>query len=220
MHKIPQTAPTDFPRAEQINHNLEKHGDVRNDKYFWLRERENPKVIKYLNDENAYTDRALAPVRDLEKTLFEEMKRRTKEDDSSAPYKKGDYYYYTRFEKDQQYPIYARKHGSLTAAEEILLNVNILAKDKSYCQVGAMALSPNQEILAYAVDFTGRRFYDIYFKNLKTEKLDAHVIEKTAGDLVWAADNQTLFYVQQNAETLRSDKVFRFDLKTNKKEQN
>lgn len=219
MHKIPQIAPTDFPKAEQINHNLEKHGDVRNDKYFWLRERENPKVIKYLNDENAYTDRALTPVRDLEKTLFEEMKRRTKQDDSSAPYKKGDYYYYTRFEKDQQYPIYARKHGSLTAAEEILLNVNILAKDKSYCQVGALTLSPNQEILAYAVDFTGRRFYDIYFKNLKTGKLDAHVIEKTAGDLVWAADNQTLFYVQQNAETLRSDKVFRFDLKTNKKEQ-
>ena len=113
MHKIPNTAPLDFPRAKQTNHRLEKHGDVRNDKYFWFKDRENPEVIKYLNDENAYTDRALAPVRDLEKTLFGEMKRRTQEDESSVPYKKGDYYYYSRFQIDQQYPIYARKKESL-----------------------------------------------------------------------------------------------------------
>jgi oligopeptidase B len=219
MHKIPNTAPSDFPQAEQVNHKLEKHGDIRNDKYFWLRERENPKVIQYLNDENAYTDKALAPARDLEQALFEEMKRRTKEDESSTPYKKGDFYYYSRFEKDQQYPIYARKKGSLTASEEILLNVNELAKDKSYCEVGGLRLSPNQEIMAYGVDFTGRRFYDIHFKNLKTGKTYSHTIDKTTGNMVWAADNQTIFFTQQNAETLRSDKVFRYDFNSHKSEQ-
>ncbi|MBC7754761.1 MAG: oligopeptidase B, partial [Moraxellaceae bacterium] len=154
MHKIPHTAPLDFPRAKQIDHHLEKHGDVRNDKYFWLKDREKPEVIQYLTEENAYTNRALAPVRDLEQTIFEEMKRRTKEDEASVPYKKGDYYYYSRFEKDQQYPIYARKKESLTANEDIFLNVNDLARGKSYCQVGAIAISPNQEIIAYTVDFT------------------------------------------------------------------
>lgn len=219
MHKIPQTAPNDFPKATQVDHKLEKHGDVRNDKYFWLREREDAKVIQYLNDENAYTDRALAPVRNLEQTLFEEMKRRTKEDDSSTPYKKGDYYYYSRFEKDQQYPIYARKKGTLNATEEILLNVNDLAKGKSYCEVGGLRLSPNQEIMAYGVDFTGRRFYDIHFKNLKTGKAYSNTIDKTTGNMVWAADNQTIFFTQQNAETLRSDKVFRYDFNSHKSEQ-
>lgn len=219
MHKSPLTAPSDYPKATQVDHKMEKHGDVRNDKYFWLRERENPKVIQYLNDENAYTDRALTPVRGLEQTLFEEMKRRTKEDDSSAPYKKGDYYYYSRYEKDQQYPIYARKKGSLTAAEEILLNVNELAKDKSYCEVGGLKLSPNQEIMAYAVDFTGRRFYDVHFKNLKTGKTYSHTIDKTTGNLVWAADNQTIFFTKQDPETLRSDKVFRYDFNSHKSEQ-
>ena len=216
MHKIPHTAALDFPRAKQIDHHLEKHGDVRNDKYFWLKDREKPEVIQYLTEENAYTNRALAPVRDLEQTIFEEMKRRTKEDEASVPYKKGDYYYYSRFEKDQQYPIYARKKESLTANEDIFLNVNDLARGKSYCQVGAIAISPNQEIIAYTVDFTGRRFYDVYFKNLKTGKTESYTIDKTAGGIVWAADNQTLFYSQQNADTLRSDKIFRYDLKTNK----
>ncbi|MBC7457390.1 MAG: oligopeptidase B, partial [Bdellovibrionaceae bacterium] len=219
MHKIPQTAPSDFPQAERMNHQLEKHGDARNDKYFWLRERENPKVIQYLNDENAYTDRALAPVRDLEQTLFQEMKLRTKEDESSTPYKKGDYFYYNRFEKDQQYPIYARKKDSLAGTEEILLNVNELAQGKSYCEVGGIRLSPNQEIMAYGVDFTGRRFYDIHFKNLKTGKTYSHTIDKTTGNMVWAADNQTIFFTQQNAKTLRSDKVFRYDFKSHKSEQ-
>ncbi len=219
MHKSPSIAPSDYPKASQIDHKMEKHGDVRNDKYFWLRERENPKVIQYLNDENAYTDRALAPVRGLEQTLFNEMKRRTKEDDSSTPYKKGDFYYYSRYEKDQQYPIYARKKGSLTATEEILLNVNELAKDKSYCEVGGLKLSPNQEIMAYGVDFTGRRFYDVHFKNLKTGKTYSHTIDKTTGNLVWAADNQTIFFTKQDPETLRSDKVFRYDFNSHKSEQ-
>ena len=212
MHKIKTLVPTDYPRAEQIPHELTKHGDVRNDKYFWLRKRENPKVIKYLNEENGYTAKALAPAHELEQKVFEEMKLRTKEDESTAPYKKGDYYYYSRFEKDQQYPIYARKKNSLSSAEEILLNVNDLAKGKSFCQVSSMAISPNQEILAFGVDFTGRRFYDIYFKNLRTGKTDSHSVDKTAGGIVWAADNQTLFYSHQDTETLRSDKIFRYDL--------
>lgn len=212
MHK----APADFPQAEQINHNLEKHGDVRNDKYFWLKDRENAKVISYLTAENSYTEKAMARVRDLENTIFEEMKKRTKEDDSSVPYKKGAFYYYSRFEKDQQYPVYARKKDSLNSSEEILLNVNEMAAGKSYCQVTGPIMSPNQEMMAYAVDYTGRRFYDIHFKNLKTGKILSANILKTTGNVVWAADNQTLFYTLQNPKTLRSEKIFRYDLKSNK----
>lgn len=212
MHK----APADFPRAEQIPHTLEKHGDVRTDKYFWLKDRENAKVIDYLKSENAYTDRAMTPVRELEKQIFEEMKGRTKEDDSSVPYKKGPYYYYARYEKGQQYPIYGRKKQDLNHPEELLLNVNKLAEGKTYCQVSGLNMSPNHEIMAYAVDFTGRRFFDIHFKNLKTGKMYSHKIEKTTGNLVWAADNQTIFYAHQNPDTLRSEKIMRFDLNSGK----
>ncbi len=214
MHK----PSTDFPRAEQVPHRFEKHGDVRIDKYYWLKNREDQKVISYLKAENAYTDQALAPVRSLESTVFEEMKRRTKEDDSSVPYKKGNFYYYSRFEIGQQYPIMARKTASLTAHEELLLNVNDLAKGQSYCHVSGPNMSPNQEIMAYAADFVGRRIYDIYFKDLKSGKILPQKIEKTTGNVVWAADNLTLFYTQQNPETLRSEKVFRYNLKTNTSE--
>lgn len=215
MHKVPANA----PKAEQIPHTLNKFGDNRVDKYFWLKDRENAKVIDYLKAENAYTDEAMAPVRDLENKIFAEMKGRTKEDDASVPVKKKNYYYYSRFEKGQQYPIYARKKDSLSAPEEIILNVNEVAKGHPFCETSGPVLSPNQEIMAYGADFVGRRFYTIYFKNLKTGQLLEQKIENVRPNLAWAADNETLFYTQQHPETLRTDRVFRYSLKTRKSEQ-
>ncbi len=212
MHK----APADFPMAEQRPQRLEKHGDIREDKYFWLKNREDQKVIAYLNAENKYTEEALAPVKDLEKKIFEELKNRTKEDEASVPVKKGDYFYYSRFEKGQQYPIFARRHHALTSPEEILLNVNEIAKGHTFCDSTGPVMSPDQNLMAYAADFVGRLFYTIYFKNLKTGQILEQKIENARPNLVWAADNQTLFYTHQHPETLRSEKVFRYDLKTRK----
>ena len=202
----------------QIDYKLEKHGDVRIDKYFWLKDRENPKVIQYLNEENSYTEKNLKPVADLEEKIFTEMKNRVKEDDSTAPYRQGDYFYYTRFETNKQYPIYARKKNSLDNQEEVILNVNTLAEGKKFTSVSSLHISPNQNILAYAIDNTGRRFYDIHFIDLKTGKEFSKPILKTSGDFEWATDNQTVFYVEQNKETLRSEKIFRHNIKNHKSE--
>ncbi|MNJ99752.1 Protease 2 [compost metagenome] len=211
MHKYPQN----FPHAEKKPHTLSIHGDNRTDNYFWLRDRENKDVISYLNAENAYTDEVMAPVQPLEKTIFDEMKSRLKEDDSSVPYKRGEFYYYSRVEAGKQYPIYARKKG-LNGAEEVLLNVNEMAKGYSFFDCSGPNMSNNQEWMAYAVDTVGRRFYTIYFKNLKTGELLKNKIENVTGNLEWAEDHKTVFYAQQNPETLRSEKVFRYNIETQK----
>lgn len=210
MHNI------DAPRAEKIAHVHSKHNHNRSDDYFWMRDRNDPKVIAHLTAENTYTEKAMAPVRQLEENIFQEMKGRTKEDESTYPYKYKDYYYYSRFEKGQQYPIYARKHGSLDAPEEILLNVNEVAIGHDFCQTTSPMISPNQQIMAYGVDFVGRRFFTLYFKDLKTGKLFESKIENVTGNMVWSSDSQHVTFSQQNQETLRSEKILRHDLKSKK----
>lgn len=200
------------PQAARIPHKLQAHGDNRVDEYFWLNKRDNPEVIRYLNAENAYLEATLKHTETLQKTLYQEMKARIKEDDSSAPYRHGNYYYYTRFEKNKEYPIYCRKKGSLDAAEEILLDANQLAKGHSYFQVGGLELSPNHQMLAYAVDTQGRRIYTIHFKDLTTGKTLTDRITEVTPDMAWANDNQTLFYVKQNPKTLRSERLLRHAL--------
>lgn len=212
MHKLPQ----DYPQAEKKPQQLEKHGDVRTDNYFWLNDRENPQVIAHLKAENAYTQSVLGKTGDLEGTIFKELKSRIKEDESFAPVKDGEYFYSARYEVGQQYPVYFRRKGSLTAAEEILLNVPELAKGHSFYQTSSPKMSPNHQIMAYAVDTVGRRFFTIYFKDLKSGKLLPNKIENMTGNLVWAKDNETVFYAQQNPQTLRSEKIFRYNLKTQK----
>lgn len=212
MHKLPQ----DYPQAEKKPQQLEKHGDVRTDNYFWLNDRENPQVIAHLKAENAYTQSVLSKTGDLEVTIFKELKSRIKEDESFAPVKDGEYFYSARYEVGQQYPVYFRRKGSLTAAEEILLNVPELAKGHSFYQTSSPKMSPNHQIMAYAVDTVGRRFFTIYFKDLKSGKLLPNKIENMTGNLVWAKDNETVFYAQQNPQTLRSEKIFRYNLKTQK----
>lgn len=191
---------------------LEQHGDKRIDNYYWLRERENPEVIAYLEAENAYTEAALGPFKGLQGILYEEMKSRIKPDDESAPYRRGDYFYYIRYEEGNEYPIYARKKGSLNANEQVMLDVNKLAGDADYFAVSNFSVSPDDRIAAYGVDTVGRRFYDIYFLDLESGQLLADVVKDTTSNFEWANDSQTVLYGKQHPETLRSYQVFRHRL--------
>ncbi len=202
------------PKAKIIPKSLKKHKEVRIDNYFWMNERENPEVIDYLNQENAYYEAMTAHTKDFQKELFEEMKGRIKEDDQSVPYLYNGYYYITRFEKGQDYPIYSRKKESLSANEEILFNCNDLAKGHSYFQLGGLSVSPDNKFATFGVDTVGRRIYTIKIKNLETGEILSDTIENATGGSVWANDNKTIFYTRQDKVTLRADKVFRHKLGT------
>lgn len=191
---------------------LEIHGDSRVDNYFWLRERENPEVVAHLEAENAYTKQALRPYMGLRDALVDEMKSRMKQDEESAPYKRGDYFYYVRYVEGSEYPIYARKKGSLDAPEQVILDVNALAGDADYFSVSGFSVSPDDRIAAYGVDTMGRRFYDLYFLDIETGELLGDKIEDTTSNFEWANDSQTILYGKQHPETLRSYQVFRHEL--------
>ncbi len=208
-----------MPQAEKQEHKLIKHNHERIDPYFWLKERENPKVISYLNSENVYTNSVLAPYDSLKNRLFEEMKSRMIEDESSYPIKRDGYFYYSRYIPGEQYPIFARKKKSLNADEEILIDVNKDATGTKFYQSSGPLVSPNQEMMAFAFDNVGRRFYTIKVKNLKTGQILPFQIDNVQANVIWASDNRTFFYTQQDPETLRSDRVFRFNIETLKKEQ-
>jgi oligopeptidase B len=197
------------PVAKKIPHLIEKHGDKRTDNYYWLNDRENPEVIAYLNEENAYYEKSTAHTKDFQKALYDEMKARIKEDDESVPYFYNGYFYITRYEKGQDYPIYSRKKGSLSAAEEILFNCNELAKGHAFFQLGGFSISPDNKWACFGTDTIGRRIYVIEVKNLETGEILAEKIEQTTGNSVWANDNKTVFYTRQDKVTLRADKVYR-----------
>ena len=200
------------PIAKVIPKKLKKFGEVRIDNYFWLNDRENPEVIDYLNQENAYYQEKTAHTKVFQTALFEEMKGRIKEDDQSVPYLYNGYYYITRFEKGQDYPVYSRKKESLSANEEILFNCNEMAKDKPYFQLGALSISPDNKLALFSCDIVGRRIYTIQIKNLETNEILEDKIENVTGSAVWANDNKTIFYSDQDEKTLRSDKIFKHKL--------
>src|SRR4029077_632203 len=152
------------------------HGHIRVDDYFWLRERDNPAVIAYLNQENQRTAREMAHTQTFEEKLFEEITGRIKQTDMSVPYRRDDYFYYTRYEEGKEYPIYARRHGSLDQPEEIMLDANILAAGHEFFSIGGSAVSSGQDILAYAVDTQGRRIHTGYLKNLTTGEVLSDVL--------------------------------------------
>jgi oligopeptidase B len=203
------------PIASKKPHLLEVHGHQRTDEYYWMNDRENPEVIQYLKEENEYVEAVMEPTREFQKTLFNEMKSRIKEDDQSVPYFKSGYHWYVRYETGGEYPIYCRKKGSLESGEEIILNVNELAKGKNFYQVGGTSTTPDQKILAFAADEVGRRIYTLFFKNLITEEIFEENIPEVTGNFVWAGDNQTLFYSKQDPETLRSHRIFKHVLGSN-----
>jgi oligopeptidase B len=206
------------PKAKIIPEKLKKHNEIRIDNYFWLNDRENPEVIDYLNQENAYYESMTAHTKDFQKELFEEMKGRIKEDDQSVPYLYNGYYYITRFEKGQDYPIYSRKKGSLEAKEEILFDCNELAKGHSFFQLGGLSVSPDNRFASFGTDIVGRRIYTIKIKNLETNEILSDTIENTTGGSVWANDNQTLFYTRQDKVTLRADTIYKHKLGTDAKD--
>ena len=202
------------PSAAQIPVTLEKHGDARIDPYFWLNDRENPEVIAYLNEENAYYQEQTKHTQPLQEALFLEMKSRIKEDDASVPYFYNGYFYLTRFELGGDYPIYVRKKGSLDAPEEILFNCNEMAKGFTYFNLKGLTISPDNQWVAFSVDTIGRRIYTLQIKNLVTGELASEKIENVTGTATWANDNQTLFYTRKDAVTLRADSVYKHQLGT------
>ena len=191
---------------------LEKHGDLRIDNYFWLNDRENPDVIDYLNKENEYYSTQTADTKGFQTELFNEMKSRIKEDDESVPYLYNGYYYITRFEKGQDYPIYSRKKASLDAPEEIMFDGNEMAKDHKYFQLSGISISNDNQFALYALDIVGRRIYSLHIKNLITGEILSDKIENVTGNATWANDNKTIFYTHQDEKTLRSDKVYKHKL--------
>jgi len=206
------------PDAKKQPKELTIHGDTRIDNYYWLNQRDNQEVIDYLKAENAYTRSVMKPTEELQEDLFREMKGRIKEDDQSVPFKKNGYYYYSRYEKGMQYPIYCRKKGSLEAEEEILLDVNEMAEGYSFYRVTGLTVSPDNRMLAYGVDTVSRRKYTLRIKDLETGEMYEDVIPMTTGQAVWANDNKTLFYTQKQEGTLRSHKIFSHTLRTQTEE--
>ena len=200
--------------AKRIPTRLEKHGHVRIDDYYWLRERDNPEVIAYLKAENEYAEKQMAHTKPLEEKLFAEIIGRIKQTDMSVPFRLDDYFYYTRYEEGKEYPIYARKRGSLNDPEEIMLDANVLAAGHEFFSIGAWSISFAHDLLAYAVDTEGRRIFTTYVKDLKTGELLRDVIPEVTENIAWANDNRTLFYSKQDPTTLRPFQIYRHVLGT------
>lgn len=201
------------PVAERRTHVDTLHGEVRSDDYFWLREKSDPAVAAYLEAENAYAEQVLAPLAGLRETLYQEMLGRIKQTDLSVPYRDNGYFYYSRTEEGKQYPVIARKRGSLDAPEEVLLDVNRLAEGQSFMSVGYVEPSPDAQLLAYGTDSTGYRQYVLHVKDLRTGQLLDTRAERLRS-VAWADDNRTLFYTVEHPVTKRAYQIYRHVLGT------
>jgi oligopeptidase B len=186
------------PVARPVPKAATVHGDTRVDSYGWLRDKSNPEAKAYLEAENAYTAAVMKPTAGLQEKLYSEMLGRIKQTDSSVPYRNGEYWYFSRSEQGKQYSILCRKHKSLDAAEEILLDLNVLAKGQPHCRLGDAEVSDDGKLLAYSIDFTGFRQHVLFVKNLQTGDLLPDRIEKVTS-ISWAADHRTIFYVTEDA---------------------
>ena len=224
-NKTMKSTDAKVPLATKEAKKLEKHGDVRVDDYFWMRlsddqknalekDAHTKKVVSYLEEENVYYNEVTKPTKPFQEELFEEMKGRIKEDDSSVPYKDNGYFYITSYKVGNQYPIYSRKKENLEAKEEILFDVNEMAKDFDYYQLGGLNVSNNNKLIVFATDTVSRRQYFLRIKNLETGEIYKDIIENTSGGSVWANDNKTIFYTKKDPVTLRSSSVYRHVLGT------
>jgi len=206
-----EAPPPEPPTAEKISKVDTLFGHILADNYSWLRDRDNPDVIAYLEAENAYTEAVMKDASDLRDKLFQELKSRIVEEDKSVPARDGDYYYYYRNEGGKQYNIYCRKKGSLEAPEEVLLDCNKLAEGMDYFNLGSYAVSTNGNILAYAIDTSGGERYRIKFKDIKTGEILPDEISGASTSIAWANDNKTLFYMTRD-ETWRPNRLYRHNL--------
>lgn len=195
------------PKARKQSKALIHHDHTRQDPYYWLNERDNPEVMDLVQAENAYTEEMLEPIKSLRETLFTEMKARIPGDEDSVPYRWKGHMYQTRYREGGEYPTYVRWPEGKPEQEELLLDENELAEGKAFCDVGDWSVSPDNRLLAYTVDFQGRRLYTLKVRDIATGKdLDLEV-PGTAGEFEWADDCQTLFYIDQEPQTLRNHKL-------------
>ncbi len=206
------TPPKKPPQATKIETRLEKHGDIRIDNYYWLKNREDKNVIDYLNHENEYTEATLKPFEKNQIQIFEELKSRVIEDESSVPVKRSEFEYYSHYTPGKQYPVYLRRNVH-TKAEETLIDVNKESEGQSYFESSGPIMSYDHTLMAFAFDNQGRRFYTIQVKDLKTGDLLPFKIEKAKANITWSKDNRYFFYTKSDAETLRTYQVYRFDIK-------
>ncbi len=192
-------------------------GITRTDNYYWLNQPTDPAVLGYLNAENAYYDKQMAGAQALQKKLALEIKNRIKQEDATEPYRDNGYYYYSRYEFASEYPVYCRKKGSVINPEEMLLNGDEMGTGQAYFQIGDYAVSDDNKLLAFSVDTVSRRLYTLRFKNLATGKDLPERIANTGGEVVWAADNKTVFYTKKDVNTLLPYQVYRHVLGTDPK---
>lgn len=207
------------PVADKVPYEISTHGDVRVDNYYWMRddERKDPKILEHLNQENLYADHMLSDSKDLQDKIFEEINSRLKKDDSTVPLLRRGFYYYRKFSGDMEYPIYIRKNAQ-SGVEEVLLDGNKMAEGKEYFSIGRYSISTNNNIMAYSTDTVSRRLYTIEFKNLQSGKMLADKLENTSGQIIWANDNQTVFYIKKDLQTLLGYQVYRHKLGTEQKD--
>lgn len=205
------------PVAKTEKHMTVIHGDTLYDPYFWLRddERKNPDVLAYLKAENDYVDTMLSGTRQLKDVLFKEMRGRVKEEDASVPVFDKGYYYYRRTAEGKEYYKFCRRKGSMEAPEEVLLDLDEMAKGYAYFGIGGISISDDQQMMVYSIDTVSRRQYTIFIKNLKTGDVFSESIPNTDAQAVWAADNKTIFYSSKNLKTLLPEKIYRHSLGTN-----
>lgn len=202
------------PVADKIPVSFKKFNDIRIDDYYWLKERENPEVIDYLERENDYYEKMTSHTLDLQNKLFKEIKDKIKEDDESIPYFLNGYWYKTKYKEGLDYPVYTRFKDSLNNKEEILFDCNELAKKHDYFNLSNFQISPDNKIVAFSTDVISRRLYSVQFKNLETGKVYNDKIINSSGSFAWANDNSTLFYTSRDVNTLRNDKIFKHVLNT------
>ena len=200
------------PVARRIPHPTSVHGELREDDYAWMRDKENPEVLEHLAAENAYADAMMKPTESLQEALYKEILGRIKETDLSVPYRRRGFYYYSRTEEGKQYQIHCRKAGSLDAPEEVLLEMNAMAKDLKFLALGAFDVSEDGHRLAYSTDVTGFRQYTLHVKDLRTGEVLPDRVERVSG-ITWALDNETLFYVTED-EAKRPYRLYRHRLGT------
>jgi len=206
------------PAARKIFRKLTRHGHQRIDEYYWMNQRDDEQVLAHLKAENRYTEETMQAVGKLKEELFAELTARIREDDRSVPYRHRGYWYFTQYEKGREYPLYYRRKDTAGAKDELMLDVNRLAEGASYCDVAGFSVSPDNRLMAYAVDRVGRRQYLIRIRDLEKGVDLEPEIEDTAGDMEWDRSGSFLYFVGIDPETLRNDKVWRFDLETSKKE--
>ena len=217
------------PEAEKQPHELVLHGNTRIDNYYWMRLTDEQKlsrdpddqtkdVLSYIEEEKEYIGSGLAHTNNLQEKIYNEIVGRIKKDDNTVPFLDNGYFYYSRFESEKEYSIHCRKKESLESSEEIILDENKLSENYDYFDLGNFNVSPNNEWVAYSVDTLSRRFFTIFFKNLKTGEILPQTIPNTTGNIAWADDNEHIFYTSKNKVTLLSEKIYRHKLGTSSSE--